>query len=57
VKRRALAVALLVLSLLGSAACSPEASRTRSSGPGADVGNHSRELPEQSTAPKPAARP
>jgi hypothetical protein len=57
VKRRALAAALLVCSILVSAGCSPEATRTRSGGPGADVGNHSRDLPEQSTAPKPAARP
>jgi hypothetical protein len=45
---------LTLLVVLGSAACSPEASRTRSGGPGADVGNYSRNLPEPSTAPKPA---
>jgi hypothetical protein len=55
--RRALAAALLVVSLLASVACSPEATRTRSGGPGADVGNYSRNLPEQSSAPKPATRP
>jgi hypothetical protein len=32
-------------------ACSPEATRTRGGGPGADVGNYSRSLPEPSTAP------
>jgi hypothetical protein len=32
-------------------ACSPEATRTRNGGPGADIGNHSRSLPEPSTAP------
>ncbi len=31
---------LLVLFLVGLAACSPEASRTRGDGPGADPGNH-----------------
>jgi len=50
-----LAVALLVL--FSVAACSPEASRGRNGGPGADVGNHSPNSPEQSTAPKPATRP
>ena len=32
-------------------ACSPEATRTRNGGPGADIGNYSRSLPEPSTAP------
>ncbi len=32
-------------------ACSPEASRVRNGGPGADVGNHSRDMPEPSTSP------
>jgi len=57
VTRRALAPILALLVVLGMVACSPEASRTRSGGPGADVGNYSRNLPEQSTAPKPAGRP
>jgi hypothetical protein len=35
--RLAMAVALLAVAI---AACSPEASRTRGGGPGADVGNH-----------------
>jgi hypothetical protein len=46
--------ALLLLLVL---ACSPEASRTREGGPGADVGNHSRNSPEPSTAPTLVARP
>ena len=33
------------------AACSPEASRTRGGGPGADVGNYSINLPSPSTPP------
>jgi hypothetical protein len=41
-----------VLALLIVAACSPEATRMRNAGPGADVRNYSRNLPEQSTAPK-----
>jgi len=32
--------ALLLVALLALAACSPEATRTRGGGPGADVGNH-----------------
>jgi hypothetical protein len=32
-------------------ACSPEASRVRNGGPGADVGNHSINLPQPSTPP------
>ena len=32
-------------------ACSPETTRTRNGGPGADIGNHSRSLPEPSTPP------
>jgi hypothetical protein len=36
--QRALAVWLVAVGLL-TAACSPEATRTRSGGPGADVGN------------------
>jgi hypothetical protein len=56
-KKRALQGVLAALVALTMLACSPEATRTRSGGPGADVGNHSRNLPEQSTAPKPAVRP
>ena len=33
-------VALLFAALLALVACSPEATRTRGGGPGADVGNH-----------------
>jgi hypothetical protein len=44
---------LAFLLTLGVLACSPEAARSRLGGPGADVGNHSRNLPEPSTAPKP----
>ena len=49
-----LLVALFGAVLVASSvvACSPEASRTRGGGPGADVGNHSRNLPEPSQAPK-----
>jgi hypothetical protein len=49
-------VTLVLVGLLAGG-CSPEASRQRSAGAGADVGNHSRELPEPSTAPKPEQRP
>ena len=38
---RGLIAALLVAGLLLTA-CSPEATRTRSGGPGADIGNHGR---------------
>lgn len=41
--------ALVVAAVLS--ACSPEASRTRGDGPGADVGNHSPALPQPSTPP------
>ena len=37
---RRVLVGLLGFLLLGLVACSPEATRTRGSGPGADVGNH-----------------
>jgi len=40
-----------VLLAVTTVACSPEATRTRNSGPGADIGNHSRNLPEPSVAP------
>jgi hypothetical protein len=52
--RRLLAGTLLLLLVL---ACSPEASRTRDGGPGADVGNHSRNSPEPSSAPTLVVRP
>jgi hypothetical protein len=52
--RRLLLGLLLALAVV---ACSPEASRTRNGGPGADVGNHSSNSPEPSTAPKPVERP
>jgi hypothetical protein len=49
--KRALAT-LLAASLAATVlACSPEATRTRNGGRGADVGNYSRSLPEPSTAP------
>jgi hypothetical protein len=41
-----------MLILAGILACSPESSRARNGGAGADVGNHSTNLPERSTAPK-----
>lgn len=40
-RARALMLALLLAGLV-TAACSPEASRTRNGGPGADVGNRGR---------------
>jgi hypothetical protein len=46
--RLAVLTALLAAALV---ACSPEAARTRGSGPGADVGNHSSNLPQPSTPP------
>jgi hypothetical protein len=48
---RALAALLTAVIAAALVACSPEASRTRNSGPGADVGNHSNSLPEPSMAP------
>ena len=42
---RRLVLALGVVLVLGAAACSPEANRSRSSGPGADIGNHSQTVP------------
>jgi hypothetical protein len=38
--RRAFCLALLIATLAGAACASPEAMRTRSGGPGADIGNH-----------------
>ena len=53
---RHVALALLLTATL--AACgSPEDGRARGGGPGADVGNHSRNDPEPSQAPAPAYRP
>ena len=46
-------IGVLILALLTiTVACSPEATRVRNAGPGADIGNHSRNLPERSTAPR-----
>jgi hypothetical protein len=50
VKRSVLMMSMLVL-MLASVACSPEATRTRGGGPGADVGNHSPNSPAPSTPP------
>lgn len=47
---------LLVLGTLAAGCVSPEASRTRDGGPGADVGNYSPETPRGSQAPRPAYR-
>ena len=45
---------LLALLIVGATlACSPEASRQRGQ-PGADIGNHSPNSPQPSTAPKPS---
>jgi hypothetical protein len=46
--RVALLAACLVVTLV---ACSPEASRSRGSGRGADIGNYSLNLPQPSTPP------
>ena len=46
--RLALLAALLAVVLV---ACSPEAARSRGSGPGADIGNYSPSLPQPSTPP------
>jgi hypothetical protein len=43
-----------ITALLATAACSPEASRGRGSGPGADVGNRDYPLPELHGARNPA---
>jgi len=52
-----LRLGLAILLILSTVACSPEASRTRNSGPGADVGNHSPNSPEPSSAPTIVERP
>jgi hypothetical protein len=41
----------VTLAVVATSACSPEATRQRNGGPGADVGNHSRNIPEPSQAP------
>jgi len=46
--RLALLAGALAVVLL---ACSPEATRTRGGGPGADIGNYSPNLPQPSTPP------
>jgi hypothetical protein len=46
--RLALLIAALAIAQL---ACSPEATRTRGGGPGADIGNYSPNLPQPSTPP------
>ena len=52
--KRRLAALLAAVAVLAAwaAACSPEATRARGAGPGADVGNYSRNLPEPSIAPR-----
>jgi hypothetical protein len=47
----ALGALLAAILAVGVIACSPEATRTRSGGPGADIGNHSINLPQPSTPP------
>lgn len=47
----ALATLVAAVVLASVLACSPEATRARNGGPGADIGNHSSNLPEPSTAP------
>jgi hypothetical protein len=49
--RAALAGAAVLWLLVASQGCSPEASRTRGGGPGADIGNHSPLLPQPATPP------
>jgi hypothetical protein len=44
-------VAIAMTLALTLFACSPEASRVRNGGPGADIGNHSPNLPSPSTPP------
>jgi hypothetical protein len=44
----AIVAAVMAVSVI---ACSPEASRARNGGPGADVGNHSPNSPSPSTPP------
>jgi hypothetical protein len=49
--KRLLATVLAVAMVATIVACSPEASRVRNGGPGADVGNHSANSPSPSTPP------
>jgi hypothetical protein len=49
--KRELATLLAAFLVAAGVACSPEASRTRNGGPGADIGNHSPNLPQPSTPP------
>jgi len=49
--KRALTTLLAALLAAGVVACSPEATRTRGGGRGADVGNYSPDLPQPSTPP------
>jgi hypothetical protein len=48
---RALAFVLAVLLATTIVGCSPEATRVRNGGPGADIGNHSPSAPSPSTPP------
>jgi hypothetical protein len=54
---RGRAVLVAALLVMAAVACSPEASRVRGGGPGADVGNHSPNLPAPSVAPTPQSGP
>jgi hypothetical protein len=49
--KRALAAMLVALVAGVALACSPEASRVRGGGPGADIGNHGPSLYQPSTPP------
>jgi hypothetical protein len=49
--KRTLAAVLVVLVVGVALACSPEASRVRGGGPGADVGNYGPSLYQPSTPP------
>ena len=49
---RVLGLGLLGLGLLTAACSSPEATRTRSGGPGGDVGNHGRTVDMHAQAPQ-----
>jgi hypothetical protein len=49
--KHAAAVVLAAALAITTIACSPEASRVRNGGPGADIGNHSPNSPSPSTPP------
>jgi hypothetical protein len=49
--KRAVTALLAAVLVASAVACSPEASRSRGGGPGADVGNYSLNLPQPSTPP------